>query len=46
MGPNQANHLEEYKMSIKQVADPLDLSLLRFLKEFYETKSDDNIRLL
>jgi hypothetical protein len=45
MGPNQANRLEEYKMSVKQVADPLDLSLLRFLKEFYETKSDDNAKL-
>jgi len=44
-GPNRAHRQEEYEICIKQVGNPVDLSLLRSLKEFSETKSDDNIEL-
>lgn len=43
-GPNRAHRQEEYDISIKQVGNPLDLSLLRSLKELSEMKSDDNIK--
>jgi hypothetical protein len=43
-GPNRAHRQEEYDISIKQVGNPLNLSLLRSLKELSETKSDDNIK--
>jgi len=44
-GPNRAHREEKYEISIKQVGNPVDLSLLRSLKEFFETKSDVNIKL-
>jgi hypothetical protein len=43
MGPNRANRQEEYKFSIKRVGNPIDLSLLRSLKEFYSTENGDNV---
>jgi hypothetical protein len=45
MGPNRNNRQVEHKISVKQVGDPVDLSLLRSLKQIYETKSDDNVNL-
>jgi hypothetical protein len=36
--------LEDYKISIKQVGDPIDLSLLRSPINFYENKSDLGVK--
>ncbi|CAF3918070.1 unnamed protein product [Rotaria sordida] len=43
MAPNRINHQEEYQISIKRVGNPIDLSLLRSLDEFYNTKTNSNI---
>jgi hypothetical protein len=44
-GSNRANCLVKYKISIKHVGHPVDLNLLRTLKEFDKPKSDANINL-
>jgi hypothetical protein len=43
MAPNRADCLEEYKVSIKQVGNPIDLHLLRSLREFYESGNNNDI---
>ncbi|CAF3586663.1 unnamed protein product [Rotaria sp. Silwood1] len=43
MAPNRFNRQEEYQISITRVGNPIDLSLLRSLDEFYNTKNDSNI---
>jgi hypothetical protein len=43
-GPNRFDRLETYDVFIKQVGDPIDLSILRVLKDIFQTQSNDNIR--
>ncbi|CAF1546280.1 unnamed protein product [Rotaria sordida] len=43
MAPNRINHQEEYQIFIKRVGNPIDLSLLHSLDEFYNTKTNSNI---
>jgi len=45
MAPNRSNRLVEYQVSIKQAGNPINLSLLRSVKEIYGTDSDHNIHI-
>ncbi|CAF2600413.1 unnamed protein product [Rotaria sp. Silwood2] len=43
MAPNRFNRQEEYQISIKRVGNAIDLSLLHFLNEFYDTENNSNV---